>query len=241
MKNKLAKGLLLAAILAGALVLFLVLWFRPSRDVSAELQEVFSGTNSASVQTSAPSAGVMRYNAQPIGSKARIAGTSSVHDWTMESIVIGGFMEVDSKFPESALTDPNAARPKVEAFMPVRSFKSYSKRMDEVMQEQMEEPKHKRIEYRLIGLKPKSAPDSTGALQFEAIGALTIKGTTRTNTMPVTIERRDGKIKVTGSTPLKMTDFGVKPPEITIPVLGKITTGDEIKISIEWITAPKAQ
>jgi len=59
--------------------------------------------------------------------------------------------------------------------------------------------------------------------------------------MPVTIERRDGKIKVTGSTPLKMTDFGVKPPEITIPVLGKITTGDEIKISIEWITAPKAQ
>ena len=125
--------------------------------------------------------------------------------------------------------------------MPVRSFKSYSKRMDEVMQEQMDEPKHKRIEYKLIELKSKSAPGSTGALQFEAIGALTVKGTTRTNTMPVTIERRDGKIKVTGSTPLKMTDFGVKPPEITIPILGKITTGDEIKVSIEWLTAARAQ
>jgi polyisoprenoid-binding protein YceI len=241
MKTKVFRAVLVMGVLAGALVLVWLFWFRSSKDVSAELEEVFSGTNSGSVETSAPSAGVVRYNAQPIGSKARIAGTSSVHDWTMESIVIGGFMEVDSKFPESALTDPNAARPKVEAFMPVRSFKSYSKRMDEVMQEQMDEPKHKRIEYKLIELKPKSAVDSTGALQFEAIGALTIKGTTRTNTMPVTIERREDKIRVTGSTPLKMTDFGVKPPEITIPVLGKITTGDEIKISIEWITATTAR
>lgn len=183
----------------------------------------------------------MRYDAQPIGSKAKISGTSRVHDWTMESIVIEGFLEADTNFPESALTDANAAKPKVEAFMPVRSLKSYAKRMDEVMQEQMEETKYKRIEYRLIELKPKSAPGSTGALQFEAIGALTIKGTTRTNTMPVTLEKRDGKLKITGSTPLKMTDFGVKPPEIEIPILGKITTGDDIKVSIEWLTALKAE
>jgi len=253
MKNKLAKGLLLAAILAGGLILVLLLWFKPSRDVSADLQEVFSATNSDPVRSSATtgeasnavsltaSAGVVRYDAQPMGSKAKIAGTSSVHDWTMESVVIGGFIEADARFPESALNDPNAAKLRVEAFMPVRSFKSYSKRMDEVMQEQMDEPKHKRIEYKLIELKPKSASGSTGAFQFEAFGALTVKGSTRTNTMLVTIEKKDGKIKVTGSTQLKMTDFGVQPPKITIPILGSITTGDEIKISIEWLTAPKAQ
>lgn len=252
MKTWRSRALLIIAVLAWALVLVWLLWFRPSKDVTAELQEVFSNTNPSPAQASAPAGEtsavsptatgtLARYDAQPAGSKAKIAGTSSVHDWTMESIVIGGFMEVDADFPASAFTNANAARPKAESFMPVRSFKSYAKRMDEVMQEQMDEPKHKRIEYKLIELKPKSASGSTGAFQFEAVGALTVKGMTRTNTMPVTIEKKDGKIKVTATTPLKMTDFGVKPPELTIPILGSITTGDEIKVSIEWQTAAKVQ
>ncbi|MDW8311068.1 MAG: YceI family protein, partial [Verrucomicrobiales bacterium] len=184
--------------------------------------------------------GAVRYDAQPTGSKAKIEGTSTIHDWTMESSVIGGFMEVDANFPASALTDPNAARPKVEVFLPVRAFKSYAKKMDEVMQEHMEEPKFKRIEYKLIELKPKSAPGTTGPLQFEAVGLLTVHGVTRTNTMPVTIEKLDGKIKVTGKTPLKMTDFGVKPPAPTILGMSPIKTGDDITVSFEWLTARRA-
>jgi polyisoprenoid-binding protein YceI len=124
--------------------------------------------------------------------------------------------------------------------MPVRSFKSEFKRMDEVMQEHMNESKHKRIEYKLIELKPKSAAGSTGALQFDAIGALTINGTTKTNTMPVTIEKKDGKIKVSGKTQVKMTDYGVKPPAPTILGMPTIKTGDDLNISFDWVTAPKA-
>jgi len=211
---------------ASALLVTLLLACGPAKDTSAQAQPQ-------------PAAGMVRYDAQPVGSKCKMEGTSTIHDWNMESAVVGGFMEVDPNFPESALTDPAAAKPKVEAFMPVRSFKSYNKRMDEVMQETMNEPKHKKIEYKLIELKPKSKPGSTGALQFDAVGALTINGVTKTNSMPVTIEKKDGKIKVTGNTPLKMTDFGVKPPAPTIG-LGLIKTGDEIKIGIEWLTAPKA-
>jgi polyisoprenoid-binding protein YceI len=196
-----------------------------------------AATTPAQPQAAAPAAGVVRYDAQPTGSKAKIEGTSTIHDWSMESSVIGGFMEVDANFPASALTDPNAARPKVEVFLPVRAFKSYAKRMDEVMQEHMEEPKFKRIEYKLIELKPKSAPGTTGPLQFEAVGLLTVHGVTRTNTMPVTIEKLDGKIKVTGKTPLKMTDFGVKPPAPTILGMSPIKTGDDITVSFEWLTA----
>ena len=150
-------------------------------------------------------------------------------------------MEVDAKFPESALTDPAAAKPKVELFMPVRSFKSYTKKMDEVMQEHMNEPKFKRIEYKLTELKPKPAAGATGALQFEAVGNLTISGTTKPHTMPVTIEKKDGKLKVTGKTALKMTNFGVKPPAPTIAGMSLIKTGDDITITFEWLTAQKAQ
>lgn len=186
-------------------------------------------------------AGSVRYDAQPTGSKTKIEGTSTIHDWTMESAVIGGFLEADAKFPESALTDPAAAKPKVEVFMPVRSFKSYAKKMDEVMLEHMNEPKYKRIAYKLTELKPKSAAGSTGALQFEAVGVLTVAGTNKSITMPVTIEKKDGKLKVTGKTALKMTDYGVKPPAPTILGVPTIKTGNDITITFEWLSAPKAQ
>jgi len=195
----------------------------------------------AAAAPAATPAGMVRYDAQPVGSKAKIEGTSSVHDWHMDSVVIGGFMEVAANFPEAALTDPAAAKPKVEAFMPVRAFKSYAKRMDEVMQEKMEAPKFKNIEYKLTELKPKSAAGTTGALQFDAIGVLTIHGTNQTITMPVTIEKKDGKIKVTGETSLKMSEYKVESPKLSILGIGSITTGDDVKVSFEWLTAPKAQ
>jgi hypothetical protein len=113
--------------------------------------------------------------------------------------------------------------------------------MDETMQKHMNEPQHKRIEYKLIELKPKSPPGTTGALQFDATGALTVAGVTRTNTFPVTIEKKDGKIMVKGGTALKMTDFKVQPPAPTILGIPTIKTGDEVKVSFEWTTAPKAK
>lgn len=188
------------------------------------------------------STNTIRYGAQPTGSKVKMEGTSTIHDWTVESPIIGGFMEVDSTFPESALTNAQAARPNVQVTILVRTLKSYMKKMDEVMQEHLNMAKFPKIEYRLMELKPKSAAGAAGALQFDAVGTLTVSGVTRTNTMPVTFERVDGgKLKVTGSTPLKMTDFGVQPPAPSILGMPVIKTGDDIKISFEWLTAPKAQ
>jgi len=100
----------------------------------------------------------------------------------------------------------------------------------------MKEPQFKKIEYKLVELKPKSAAGATGALKFDAVGALTIVGVTRTNTMPVTIEKTDGKLKIIGSTPVKCTDYGLKP----FSFLGLATCGDDLKISFEWSLAAKA-
>jgi len=181
--------------------------------------------------------GVVRYNAVPIGNKAKIEGTSTIHDWTMDSTVVGGFIEADPKFPASALTDPKAAQPKVEVFMPVRQFKSYLSKMDDTMQETMNEPKFKRIEYKLIALKPKSAAGATGPLEFDSTGIITVSGVAKTNNFPVTIEKKENKITIKGSTGLKMTDFGLKPPS---PALLPIKTGDEVKVSFEWTVQAKA-
>lgn len=188
----------------------------------------------ATAQTNA-GAGLVRYQAQPAGSTCKIDGTSNIHDWGMEGKLIGGFMDVDANFPDSALTNAQAAKPVVQVTIPVRSLKSPHTTMDARMQKEMDEPNHKQIQYRLIELKPKSAAGSTGVLQFDATGVLTVKGVSRTNTMPVTIQKVDGKIKIAGSMPAKMTDYGVTPPV----TLGVFTTGDDIKLSFEWVTAPK--
>jgi polyisoprenoid-binding protein YceI len=185
--------------------------------------------------------GLVRYNAQPGGSKATVAGDSSIHAWTMESGVIGGFMEVDANFPESALTNAAAAKPVASVYVPVRSLKSGKTTMDERMQDTMSMTNYQRFEYRVIELKPKSQPGSTGALQFDAVGALTIVGKTITNTMPVTIEKKDGKIKVVGSTPLKLTQFEIKPPVISLPLLPDISVYDDLKLDFVWTLAPKLE
>jgi len=182
----------------------------------------------------------VRYEAMPAGSNVKMEGTSTIHDWTVQSTNVGGFIEADSNFPESALTDAKAARPRIQVSIPVASLKSYADAMDEVMEDHLNMDKYPRIEYRLIELKPKSAAGTAGPLKFDAVGALTVSGTTRTNTMPVTIERMDKtKIKVAGSTPLKMTDFDVVPPAPRILGMPTIKTGDDIKISFEWVTEQK--
>lgn len=177
-------------------------------------------------------AGMVRYDALPAGSKMTINGDANIHSWKMESAVLGGFMEVDAKFPESLPAD---AKTKVEFFTPVRSFKSGNKTMDGKMQDTMKEAQFKKIEYKLIELKPKAG----AAGQFEAVGALTIAGQTRTNTMTVTAEKVEGtQLKISGSHAMKMTEYGVKPPELTIAGVG-LKTYDDVTNVFEWLLAPK--
>src|SRR5216110_2524725 len=78
-----------------------------------------------------------KYDAKP-GSKVTLDGTSSVHDWTVESTIIGGSMELGF---DPANPKPGKVPAKVMAVIPVRSLKSKGKldpkRMEEVIQETM--------------------------------------------------------------------------------------------------------
>src|SRR6266478_4351146 len=165
--------------------------------------------------------GAIRYEAQPGGGKVRIEGTSTLHDWAVESHAVGGFIELEPGFDADlkTLTTP----PKVEVNIPVRQLKNLEgkKSMDNVMYEHMKLKDYQAIKYRLLELTAK--PGAAGASQFEAKGELTVSGVTRTNTMAITMERMDKtRIKVSGATSLKMTDFGIKPPAPSILGLAPI-------------------
>src|ERR1043166_4137925 len=230
MKTRTSKALKRTEAGASVSLLTVLLACAPVKNTTGQEQP------KAATATPAPAtpAGMVRYDASPTGSKMLIEGTSSIHDWKMESVLIGGYLEADPKFPESALSAAAAAKPVVTVYMPVRSIKSGNSTMDKRMQKEMKEEQFKRIEYKLIELKPKSAAGATGPLKFDAVGALTVAGKTRTNTMPVTIEKlADGKLKVTGSTPVKMTDYGIPPPT----TLGLFVSGDDVTLKFEWLAA----
>jgi len=176
-------------------------------------------------------ADTVRFESRP-GSKVKVDGTSTVHDWTVESQIVKGTMEVPADFT----SNPAAAakNTKVEVTIPVRSLKSGKTAMNNIMWEAMKMKDHPNIEYKLLELTPKSGGAQGSSAQFDAKGTLTVAGVTRTNTMPVTIEQvGDGKAKATGTTTVKMTDFGIKPPAPTVG-LGFIKTGDDVKIAFEW-------
>lgn len=182
---------------------------------------------------------MVRYVAQP-GSKVRIDGTSTLHDWSVEGRLIGGEIEFDPSFETDPTLKSAKHPPKLEATIPTRSLKSGKKAMDAVMHDAMKATNHPNIIYRLQSLVAKGAATPGGSVEFDTVGTLTVAGVTKTNSMVVKMDKLDGgKIKFTGTTPLKMTDFGIQPPAPSV-ALGLIKTGDEVKINFEWLTAKAA-
>ena len=186
----------------------------------------------------AASAQSVKYQAQP-GGKLKMDGTSTLHDWTVESSLIGGTLEWDAAF-EAAPKPGKVPGARVESTLLVRSLKSGKSAMDAVMQDAMKAEANPKISYKLTELTLKAAAKSPAdAMQFDSQGEITVSGVTKPLVMPVTMTRDGDKLKITGKTTLKMTDHGIKPPAPAVG-LGLIKTGDEVKISFEWVTKKSA-
>lgn len=180
------------------------------------------------------------YQAVPRGSMMKINGTSTIHEWEVESQVIGGRMELDSNFPLDPSKEPPKdlkVSPTVKVLIPVRQLKSGKSPMDTVMHNAMNIETHPTIEYSLLEMTSKGKTNN--GLVFGTKGTITCNGVTRTNEFDVVMTKVDEKkIKVSGTTKCKMTDFKIDPPAPKI-ALGAIKTGDDVKLTFEWLTQQK--
>ena len=180
----------------------------------------------------------VRYAALPTDSKAKVDGTSTIHDWTIESRLIAGHVEFNSGFN---LDQPAPGKVNAHCVVTilVRQLKSDSTKMDSVMYEHIKQKDHPRIEYRLTEMTLKEAPKSADApVVFDSRGELSVAGVTNKVQMPVSMTRvGKDKLKFTGSTSVKMTGFGIEPPKL----IGILSTGDDVKITFEWLAAKKEE
>ncbi len=177
------------------------------------------------------------------GSELKISATSSVHDWEVKTRLIGGKMIWDSSFPlnpSKAVLPKLTATPKISVIVPVRNIESGKQRMNEVMHGAMNAEKHKYARYSLTEIKLADTKRKVGdPIVFETKGKLDVNGKSAPVSMQVSIANVEGgKLKVSGKTKLKMSQFGIVPPAPKI-ALGLITTSDEVTVEFSWFVAPK--
>ena len=150
------------------------------------------------------------------GSLVRVEGTSTLHQWTMEGTAING--TIDSTAPAAVVT------------IPVTSLKSEHTKMDKLMAEALKADKFPQIKYELIDAE---VPANVATFNVKAKGKLTIAGVTRDVVLDVQGARgADGRYVLTGTAPVKMTAFGIKPPTA---MMGTIKTGDDVKVTFRWV------
>jgi len=179
------------------------------------------------------------------GSKMRLEGTSTIHDWQVESPLILGYIEVGPNFPvePGQTVTPGKVEAKGEAIIVVQSLRSIEKdgkpfdpRMDDKMYHMMSYTNYPKIVYRINDLVLKEVPkDKSDPYLFDSKGELAIAGATNTISMPVKVQLLDGgKVKISGSITIKMTDFKIEPANILVA-----KTGNDVKIIFEWVLGQK--
>jgi polyisoprenoid-binding protein YceI len=168
-------------------------------------------------------------------SKLWIDGTSNLHAWSCKSEKLDAIVELD-KGAAIAVAAPKALK-RVEVRVPVKSLKCDHAGMDGNVYKALNADASPEISYILatFDVVPGAEKDT---FTLTTSGSLTINGKENKLSMEVTASRlADGTVKATGMVPIKMTDYGIKPPTA---IFGRLKTGDDVKVNFELTVGAKA-
>jgi polyisoprenoid-binding protein YceI len=154
--------------------------------------------------------------------RATVAGTSTLHDWSVESTAAVG--EIDT-------TNPAAIRGSLR--LAADSLANESNGLNSRMYAALKTDKYPQIRFEATAVERPTGPVVPGVPQTWSIhGRLILSGTTRELTLPARATfRPEGTLLLETETPLKMTDFGIKPPTF----MGMVRTGDAVTVKIRWL------
>jgi polyisoprenoid-binding protein YceI len=167
-------------------------------------------------------------------SKLWIEGTSNVHNWKCDATTLDAAIDIDAATQLTAA--PQAMLKKVMVKVPVKSIKCGHGKMDDNLYKALKADDKSEISY-IMATFETIAGEKKDEFTLRTVGTLTLAGQENTVTMDVAATRMpDGTIKATGTVPIKMTAFGVKPPTA---MFGTIKTGDEVKVKFELSVGAK--
>lgn len=160
------------------------------------------------------------------GSRFWIDGTATTGAWTCEADVVGG---------QAQLGDDQLDG---EVVVPVRSFDCGSAPMTADLRGALGAATHPDVRYVLDDAETLGAEARPGAwVPVRAVGTLRLAGATRRVTVAAEGRRQpDGRVALRGRLPLRMTDFGVRPPA---HALGLVRAHDPIVVRFDLVAVPR--
>jgi polyisoprenoid-binding protein YceI len=158
------------------------------------------------------------------GSTVKVEGTSNVHGWSCETSQLAGTLEVDGA--PASLAGLEGGR----LTIPVQGLECGNGTMNRLMRDALKAGQAPQIQYAITSATV-GAPDAQGRHTVTATGPLTIAGTTKTvQVRAQAVPAANGALRLTGSVPLTMTQFGVTPPTA---MMGAMRTADAITVSFD--------
>ncbi|WP_178984831.1 YceI family protein [Winogradskyella helgolandensis] len=158
------------------------------------------------------------YSLNNSSSVLEVHGTSSLHDWVLETEKQSGKIVITN----SEELEISSLSISVQA----ESLKSGKSSMDKNTYKALNTDDHKTMDFNLSSVKNVEKL-SDNSFKVSASGKMTISGVTKTISIDMTVKIDGDKVTLDGEKSFKMTDFGIDPPKA---LLGTIKTGDAIKI-----------
>jgi polyisoprenoid-binding protein YceI len=153
------------------------------------------------------------------GSRVWVSGTSTVRNWRCESTQVAGSAQADGT--ELA----QVAQSRGEISIPLSTLDCRNGTMNGHMRTALKASDNPTIRFRATSV----AVTPEGAVRMT--GPLTIAGQSREVTINGTAARQNGRLRVTGTRQISMTDFGVTPPRLmagTMRVHAPVTIGFDV-------------
>ena len=168
-------------------------------------------------------------------SKLWFEGTSNVHDWKCDAKALDAVIEIDATAPALGTASPTLLR-KVSVRIPVKQMKCGHDKMDDNMYKALKADANDEISYVMATFAP-VVGEKQDEFGIKTEAKLRVAGVEKPVVVEVAATRlADGTIKAVGTVPMKMTNFGVKPPTA---MFGAIRAGDEVKVKFEMTVGPK--
>ncbi len=157
-----------------------------------------------------------------VRSQITLAGTSTLHDWTMVAKSFNTNANITVS-PDNQITGVTS----LTLTLPVVNLKSEKDGLNENAWETLEYEDHKNIIFKMTSAKV--TPSGGNKFQITAVGNLTIAG----NTKPVTLVSNavlnaDGSLTCTGSLAIKLSQFNIERPSF---MFGTMSVGDAMTLS----------
>ena len=175
-----------------------------------------------------PTAAQAQYTVRP-DSRFWIDGTSTVNSFTCAASEVAGFGSVD----EEAMGDARRADLRAEVVIPVRAFDCGLRQMNRDFYEALKGKAYPAVRFALRRAELLASDGRSEWTPVRVWGAITLAGEQRAVTVTARGQRlADGRVRIQGRHPLRMTDFGIEPPT---GLLGLVRAHDDIVVRFDLV------